>query len=300
MTKKQTFTQNITLMALMAGVNVIFTFMANLIWLSGLAIIIVLPLASALVGFLCQKRYFPIYLLASIGLSLIVSLQNIPTTVFYVIPSIIVGLVFGVLIQQKMYPAFIIIISAAIQSLLSFLSLLFVELVFEINPITRTLDLLGLPNNQTTITIVPAFIFVISLIQTCFAFLVLINEVRKLGIIVEDFYHVVIPFSGLTASLFLVGFAFLLPAVSYVLLVIIFFTSVVTLHETLVNKRKLSLILFAISAFVTLILISVIAEKLASIYIPLFSALPLLVLLLCNVLELYLNNKEKSIKIMGR
>ena len=87
--KKETLVQNITYMAIMAAINVVFVLITVLVPFLFFLIVFVLPLTSTIVTLHCKKRYFPIYAVATIGLCMICTMWQIGDTIFYVIPSVI-------------------------------------------------------------------------------------------------------------------------------------------------------------------------------------------------------------------
>ena len=66
--KKTTLVHNITYMALMTAINVIFIVLDTYVPFLMLLLILMLPFVSAVVSYYCQKRYYIIYAVASIGL----------------------------------------------------------------------------------------------------------------------------------------------------------------------------------------------------------------------------------------
>ena len=74
--KRETLTQNIAYMGLMAAINVIFVLLTYFVPFLIFVLVFVLPLTSVVVTIFCQKKYLPIYMLATIGLCLITTFNN--------------------------------------------------------------------------------------------------------------------------------------------------------------------------------------------------------------------------------
>ena len=100
--KRETLTQNIAFMGIMAAINVVFVLLTTFVPLLFVLIVFVLPLTSTMVALHCNKKFFPIYAVATIGLCLICTIWKIDDTLFYVIPSIISGFVFALLAERKL------------------------------------------------------------------------------------------------------------------------------------------------------------------------------------------------------
>ena len=115
--KKTTLVHNITYMALMAAINVIFIVLDTYVPFLTILLILTLPFVSAVVSYFCQKRYYIIYAVASIGLCLIF---NPLDTVFYIVPAVCSGFVIGLLLDQKIHPFWMILASTLIEVVLTY------------------------------------------------------------------------------------------------------------------------------------------------------------------------------------
>ena len=127
--KRETLTQNIAYMGLMAAINVIFVLLTYFVPFLIFVLVFVLPLTSVVVTIFCEKKYLPIYMLATIGLCLIATMNNFSDTLFYVIPALISGVVFGLLVERKVSPVWIIFVSSLITTGLSYAFLVLYHIV---------------------------------------------------------------------------------------------------------------------------------------------------------------------------
>jgi hypothetical protein len=87
----------------MCALNAVVATLSTLVPLSSLFVIIFLPLVSVLTVILCEDKYAIIYLVAAIALSLGVTAYDITATLFYIIPAIVVGTLYGFL-SKKNFP----------------------------------------------------------------------------------------------------------------------------------------------------------------------------------------------------
>lgn len=205
--KKETIVQNIAYMAIMAAINVIFVLLTTLVPVLLFLIVFVLPLTSVIVTLNCKKRYFPIYAVVTVGLCMLVTIWRIDDTIFYVIPSLISGFIFGVLVERKMPSFWIIFITTVIQIGFTYASIPLIQAMFGRSIIEVFATAFGLQDFQYLSFVVPCFIFFISLAQEIIAYIIIKNELPKFGYELKDPKHLPLSlFISLVAS---VGFAFM-------------------------------------------------------------------------------------------
>lgn len=180
--KRETLIRSISLMALMAAINVIFSLLTNFIVFLGVALVIFLPLTSAIVEITCKDRYFPIYAFATVGLSIVVSLSSFDVTIFYVLPSIITGYIFG-LMQKKNLPNLLSIFVASIaQTIISFAFIPLIQLITQRNLIDDIVRLFSINDRTYFDNLIILIFFIVGLIQTILSFIVIDNELKKMGV----------------------------------------------------------------------------------------------------------------------
>ena len=179
--KRITPIQNITYIALMSAVNLIFVLLTTILPFLYVLIIFLLPLTSVIVCLYCKKMYFPIYAFATIGLCLIFNLWKITDTIFYVAPSIITGLIFGICIEKKVPAFFLVLLSTIVQAGITYATIPLIDLMVDINTIDYFLGIFKLSEFQYKDFLPPVFIFVISSIQMLLTYMVLKEEVVKVG-----------------------------------------------------------------------------------------------------------------------
>lgn len=177
--KRETLVQSISYMAVMSAINVVFVLLTTLQpWLMFL-IVFVLPLTSAIVTLYCKKRYFPIYALVTIGLCLLVTMWNISDTLFYIIPSLISGFLFGLFINYKFPSSLSIFICSIVQFGFSYLMIPFIKFLLGIDIINTFTSAFKVQNLTYIRYIVPCFIYFLSITQTSFAYIVIKDELPK-------------------------------------------------------------------------------------------------------------------------
>ena len=179
--KKETLIQNIAYMGIMAAINVVFVLITVLVPFLFFLIVFVLPLTSAIVTLHCKKRYFPIYAVATIGLCMVCTIWQIGDTIFYVIPSIISGFLFGFMIEKKVPSFWIITITTLVQIGISYATIPLLNLIAGKDVVVAFASVFQLGDFQYLNYVVPCFIFFISLAQQIIAYMVIREELPKFG-----------------------------------------------------------------------------------------------------------------------
>lgn len=180
--KKETLIRSMPLMAMMAAINVIFSLFTTFIPLLSVALIIFIPLTSTLVEVYCKDRYFPIYAIATLGLSVVVSLSAIDFTLFYLVPSIATGYVFGLMAKKNFPSLWGIFIASVLQTAISFAFIPIIQLVVNHNLIDDLKVILRVTDSTYFDNLLILMFFVIGLIQTVLSFIVVTNELKKFGV----------------------------------------------------------------------------------------------------------------------
>ena len=162
--KRDSLIQNIAYMGIMAAINVIAVVIMNFVPFLFLPLALFMPLTSTVVTLFCKKRYFIIYAIATIGLCFLVSINNISDTLFYVIPSVISGFAFGMMIEYKFPSIVSIFVAGLIYCGLSYSVIPFIEFIYGQNMIEVVATIFGLKDYEYLNYIVPGFILIIGLI----------------------------------------------------------------------------------------------------------------------------------------
>ena len=253
--KRISLLQNITYMAIMAAINFVFVLLTNFVPGLLFIFIFVLPLASTIVTIFCNKKYYIFYLIVSLAICLPI---NILDTLFYVLPSLVTGFLFGLLIERKFPPIWIIFLTSFLQTALAYVSLVIYENVAGINIISNFAIIFGLKDFIYLPYVEHGFVFLISLVQEIITFIVMLEELPKLEreIIIEDrnniFTHIAIYVSIALSVLF----AFINKPLAIDFMLITLFFGVFETINIFYNKSKFTLIGLAISLLVSFFIFS--------------------------------------------
>lgn len=243
--KRESLTQNIAYMGIMASINVIAIVLMNYVLpILFLPFALIMPLTSTVVTLFCQKRYFIIYAVTTIGLCFLVSINNISDTLFYVIPSVISGFAFGLMIEYSVPMILAIFVGGIINAGLASATLPLINYMYGQDMVKVIATLFGLGDYQYLSYIVPSFILLIGLAQSLISFVLIINELPKLGIEEKERnWSYVYPIIGLFGSLLsLLAFLFFRDFAFFFMIFAVFFGVYVVTNNGF-NKAKKSLII---------------------------------------------------------
>ena len=296
--ERKTLGKSIPLMALMAAINIIVAELAGLSPIVSIFLILVLPLTSAVVELCCKDRYFPIYGIATFGLSLALTFWNLETTIFYVFPSIVTGYIFGFMAKHKIPAVWSIFTAILAQTAISFALIPFINFVFQVDMVMTFKVAFGVENMAYVDVVVPVFIFLISLIQCSLSQLIVTQELQRFGLTIETklaFDNIAYCF-GLLIGLLIIPFYFISLEFAYFCLAISIYFACYALTMVFVNKRYLWLIPTGVILFITILLFALLQSHLkeASQFL-LFGILSACICLI-SLLFSFLKKKKEKIK----
>ncbi|MBE6135902.1 MAG: hypothetical protein E7181_01380 [Erysipelotrichaceae bacterium] len=293
--KRETLTQNIAYMGLMAAINVIFVLLTYFVPFLIFLLVFVLPLTSVVVTIFCQKKYIPIYVLATIGLCLIATINNFSDTLFYVIPALISGVVFGLLLEKKIPPVWIIFVSSLLTTGLSYAFVPLIELIYNQNIINVFLTIFKVNDFQYIYYMVPCFIYLISLIQSILSYIFIRSELPKLGIVVSDETRFPPLLIASAITLILIGISIpLFPELSYLFSMWLIYFSCYILINLLLLKKTYIYVVLGLSVIVTFVLFGTLFKSIPNPFgFLLIDSLFLLIICLGIVDNYLITNRHK-------
>ena len=239
--KKTTLVHHITYMGIMTAINLIFILLATYLTFLMFLLVLILPFISAVVAYYCQKRYYIIYAVASIGLCMIFNIQD---TLFYVIPAVITGFVMGVLLDKKVYPFWMLLSTSIIEAALTFAFIPLINLIGNIDIADTFISAFRLSDFEYKTELTYLFIFFISLLQCGLTHFILLSDAKKIGIEVNTRVDSFAPFiigSSLSMILALV-FAMTYTPLAFVFMAISIYFVVFLLIDIVICKNKIAII----------------------------------------------------------
>lgn len=289
----RTRTHQLTYIAIMSAITIVLSAFTNYFPFSSILLILFLPFIAALVAIICDLKYFPIYLVASILLSIVIDFSNFLNIFFYLIPSMISGLIIGVTYRLKLNGLYILLLVSMFNLLSNYAVIPVLNNLYEINFISYSLSLVGLESHPLGSSFFMLFLYIIALIQAAITYLIVTDEIYVIrGKIVEDYDHnslyvmliVMIAtaiFTFFHRGIALVGIAILILLSVYQLL------RIKNVHPKLFYITLISVILTTMISFI-------LAELHHIQYLPLYLILPVLLVVITSFLWEYILNKRKK------
>ena len=180
--KRETPVQNIAYIGIMAAINVVFVLISSLLPVLFILLVFILPLTSVIVTIYCKKYYFPIYFVTTLALTFAVTSGfSIFDTFIYVLPSLITGFIFGILIEKNFPAIYILIINSIAQYILTFLTFLFLDKVIsQVNFFESIYQLIGLGSFQYKAVLTNIFTYIVAQMQIVLTYILVKYEMRRI------------------------------------------------------------------------------------------------------------------------
>ena len=293
--RKSTLIRTICFMSFFVAINVICSFLTTVVPLLSIILIIFLPLTSAVVEVLCKDRWFPIYAFATIGLSIVVSLSSIDFTIFYIVPSIFTGYIFG-LFSKKNFPAmFAIFFAAAIQTALSFAFIPLLQLITGSNLLDVFAKIFGISDRFWFDNLILLLFFIIGLIQVILSFIVVKNELEKFGqkstwkLNQVNFAN----YSVLGCTVLSIAFSFFYTPMMFLLIGLAYYFVVFVVIDQLQNNNVKCLILDGAFVFLGMLLYAILNKYIKDEFEFLVMLVPALLISLTSILDSFLKKSKQ-------
>ena len=254
--KKDTLIRTICFMSFFVAINVICSFLTTIIPVVSVILIIFLPLTSAVVEANCKDRWFPIYAFATIGLSIVVTLSSIDFTIFYIVPSIFTGYIFGLFTKRNLPSMYAIFFATIIQTGLSFAFIPLIELITGSNLLDVFVKIFKISDRFWFDTLVLFIFFAVALMQVILSYIVVSNELKKFTTEKPENYgqSLIASVSSLISAVLSTSFAFFFVPGSLLFIGISFYFAVYVVIDQVNLKNKIALIVDGVVVFITLLL----------------------------------------------
>ena len=301
--KKETLIQNMTFMGIFSAINVVISLLSTILFAVAtpisILLIIILPLTSTVVELFCKDKYYPIYLFSTIGLSLVVTMWDMQNTIFYLIPSVFTGYIFGLLTKKRISGIYSIIISASIHTLLTYSFLPLLNLIYDVNFIDTLKALLGFASIEKIDYIIPSLIFFISLIQIFLSFIIVNDEIKKIypineSIVVNEFVLVI---CSLITIILSIVFVFIYLPISFLLLIISLYFTIGDMYFGFKKSIKMTLINLCASIVLFIVLFAVFYTRITEPYNFMLLGIFMLINNIISIVVSFLIKKYSTIKI---
>lgn len=290
----RTRTHQLVYVAIMTGLTIVLSILTNFIPFMSLFLIVFLPFVAALVAIVTDLKFFPIYAVSSILLSVVVDAQNFLNIIFYLLPALVSGLVIGVTYRLKLNGIYILLAITLINLLANYAIIPVLDHLYQINFIQYALGLIGLGSHPLANAIFMMFLFILGIIQASLTYMVIRDELHLIkGEFFENYDKISLIVLALI-SLVSVIFSFFHLGLS-----LVFFSSATLLATyQLVYLFKKNLVLFYITLGVVIasLPISFVLSELNHAYpLNLYLILQVLIVVILMFLWEYILSKKDKI-----
>ena len=292
--KQETIVQNIAYMGIMAAVNVIFVVMTYFIPFLLFVLVFVLPLCSAIISYYCKKIYFPIYFVVVVSICLVIDLSD---TIFYVIPSLLTGFLFGFCIEKRIPSIFTIAIVTILQFGISLASIPLIQLITNRNIVDDMISMFKLTEWEYINYVKYPFIFFISFVQTILTYLVMRSELVKLGMGFNEVVEktIVLDIVNLVSVGVSVLMGFFFPEIAYIFLLFALILTVYRIVNFDFKSSKIYIIELGVIVFITIFFVAFLYSLITKpLGLLLFGVFPTLISFACIINICLLSKRNKD------
>ena len=279
---------------MMAAVNIVFVVMTYFIPFLLFVLVFLLPLCSAIISFYCKKIYFPIYFVVVTAICLLIDFSD---ALFYVVPSLITGFIFGLMIEKRVPSIFIIAAITIVQFGLSLVSIPLIELITKRNIVDDMAALFKLSDYVYLNYVKYTFIFFIAFTQTILTYLVMRSELVKFGMAFNEVVEKTIILDIISICLIGISalFGFLVPEISFIFLFLSFMFAFYRLIKLDYQHYKLYIIEFVIIVLSTIFFVAGLYNLITKpLGLLLFGIFPFLISIACIINFCLLSKRNKG------
>ncbi len=215
--KRITPSENLSFIAIAVAMDAVLSLIATFLPLSDIFIILVLPLISALTMVLIDKKYILVYLFSSLICVSLVTCYDLRETLFYVYPSILTGILYGILVKFKTPVSLLIFFSSLLSLGFNYLSIPLIKAIYSVDMISFIKGVFGLTDYLYVDDIIPTFLFGISLagISITHFFISMVFSEFKVSYGNEGIFSVVSPIASIFFSFLAILLGFYYVPVAY-------------------------------------------------------------------------------------
>ncbi len=260
--ERETPSQSIAFLGIMAGVCVVFSLISALVPFFTIAAIFILPVTSSLGTRLTKAKYSVPFLLATSALMIGVSAFNISETIFYLIPSVLCGGLYGILMRAKAPTTYTILGVSFLSLGLNYLAVPILKALTGLNPIETTITLLGLNSYENVLVAFPAVLLALGLVQSVLSHFLIVFihgrldiEENKTSCLLDGIAALIFGAIAMSAGLFVLE-------LGYIALVASLYFFAITIYDIVIIKKKLLYILSIVFLIVGVFLIAFVSPLL--------------------------------------
>lgn len=195
-TYKKDLKTSLPFMGLMSALTIIMFILGTYVPFTSFVLIFLMPITSTLVASLTKLKYYPIYFITTLGLALVIGLFDLNFFFNQLLPSLLIGFLFGLFIHFKLDEKLVIVLSSIILFGMQILSLVIIYYILNVNVIENVLKIFNLSDNAYFDYFILMVIYLISTLEVIITFIINKFELIKLKV-----YFTQLPSSNLILSI---------------------------------------------------------------------------------------------------
>ena len=250
-------------MSLFVGLNALIIALSTYFNIISFLLLVFLPLISTIYSLNTKKKYFLIYLLCSIFLSSLITFNDLSLVFLNLIPSLIQGLVFSIIIEKNKDGTIAYMCSIFIMYVFYIIFIPILNLIYDINILKTIIDLLGFTSYQNELNlIIYGLLFLSCSLEIFIVCIITKGEIKKFGYELSFFKNLsifILIGTLISSSATIIFYLLKLYQISYTFLAISFIYSLILTIQLIKNKPLIFLpltILFLIIDWFLYILFS--------------------------------------------
>ena len=257
MNKKYITTSDITFISLMSALVCVMSLILIFIPFSFLLMIIVYPLISSYVSYKSKIKVSLLFMLSSIILSFIICFGDIGNVLFYIIPGLILGFSIGLMTKKTLQFFNIFVFSTIISFILFEISIPLINVIYSIDFIDSTLNLIGINASYNFIILFHLIIFIVNLTITFITIFFIYIVLKKVKIVLNFNFKTSISYKNICiSSLFLIIsiiFSFI-SEVSFLSYIFLICGALLNVCPNIDYQRRLNMVFFIMSFIIGILL----------------------------------------------
>ena len=292
LSRKKNIKESIPLISLLSALTVILNVLGTYLPVSSLIIVLFLSLPSLFIGLLIPKKYYYIYFLTSLILSLITSISNLSFVISFTIPSLIIGLLYGYFIEKKMNTSLLILISTLIYFILEISFIPLTNLIINDNYLNLILKLLNLEINNHNYYIIYNLILISSFLGILLSSFIINYEIKRfnLSFNFNKLGDYILSISSITFSISTLIIFFINKDLSSIFFAISFISFILLIMNNILIKEYKYLYFLLVIIPLYLIFIFLNIEYYSLIYFLLYPFIYSLIILIHSLIKRFKNN----------
>jgi hypothetical protein len=251
--KRETLRESIALTSLMVALNVILNAANAYIPFAGYFLASFLPLVSTIYVLNTKIQYYPFYFISSLALGIATTATDFSSTLLYLVPSLIAGLIYATCVRGKLDPGMAYFYSTISLFIAEVIMIPVINLIYSTDTINNILTIFAVQNLQDIYEFIYGILFLICALKELFVYLITKDELEKLSykIVTKEYPSLHLSITTVVLALIAYCFSFLrLYSYSFIFLAADIVAGIIVSYK-LFKLQKTSI---SISVFLTLLL----------------------------------------------